>query len=79
MNRWLGAGWRVVNSGQVSVPIKSLQMMYKRGHENGTGANPLGQFGTRRGLLRQKVRLLVQDNAKKGFVDFDFAVVLDET
>ena len=43
-----------------------------------SGANPLGQFGTRRGLLRQKLRLLVQDNTKKGLVDFDFAVVLDE-
>ena len=41
-------------------------------------ANPLGQFGTLRGLLRQKLRLLVQDNTKKGLFDLDFAVVFDE-
>ena len=69
----------MVNSGQLSVSIKSLKKMYKRGHANDIGSESARSIRNTLGLLRQKLRLLVQDNTKKGLVDFDFAVVLDES
>jgi len=53
--------------------------MYKRGHANDIGSESARSIRNTLGLLRQKLRLLVQDNTKKGLVDFDFAVVLDES